>query len=155
MVSLRDLVSLHDLAGPLTVPLFTAASIVDHLFDEERDFLLTPFLWFIHYRFPEPALAAMAELLVGCFIVVTIVGLIVFFVTLTILALDHGIARLPVFSHFIVLPIWVGVTCITAGLFAIEAVIPALPPPPLNPFWHLELLCYGILIIQLGATYSQ
>jgi DNA-binding Lrp family transcriptional regulator len=142
MVSLRDLTSLHQVAGLLAVPFFAAASIVDHLFDAWRDVILAPLLWFVRHRSPDHAIA---EWLLGCFVVVTIVGVVVFLVSWLILDLDVVVARIPIVGKVIPLPIWVGLTCITAGLFIVEVVIPALPPSPLNPFWHLGLLCYGVL----------
>ncbi len=154
MVSIKDLESLKNLASLLAVPFFTAAMIVDHTFDALRDGIMAlPLWWFRHVTQSEPRFAAF---FLGCFVLVGLVGVIMAVGTSLLLDVDRAVARIPVVGKHLPLAGWVGLTCITAGLFVVEVVIPGLPPSPLNPFWHLGLLCYGVGLIELwGMRYEE
>lgn len=154
-IGLRDLVSLKPLAVFLAIPFFAAASLADQTFDLLLDVSLPPLMWVVHqiaYLDPE-----IIQLVLRCFIVVGMVGVILFGVTFPLVWLVDRVANLPVVGNSVLavellaLPLlWIGLACITAGLLVIEVVIPGLPPPPLNPFWHLGLLGYGRLLIEFG-----
>jgi hypothetical protein len=149
MVNLKDIESLHKLAFLLVVPFFTAASMIDHTFDSILDVVLFPLMWWVrNVTSYDPDLAEFA---LGCFILVGIIGAILIGLSVGLWATDRMVAQIPLVGEYLTVLLWIGLTCITAGLFVAGFVIPGLPQSPLNPFWHLGLLCYGIVLIDIGA----
>jgi hypothetical protein len=150
MVGLKDVESLHKLAGVLVVPFFAAASMIDHTFDSIRDVILFPLMWWVrHVTSYDPDLA---EFFFGCFVLVGIIGAMLVVLSVGLWATDGMVAKIPLVGDLLPVLWWIGLTCITAGLFVAGFVIPGLPQSPLNPFWHLGLLCYGIVLFDLGAS---
>jgi hypothetical protein len=153
MISLGDAASLKDLPILLTVPFFTAAAMVDHILDTPRDVILALPMWWV--RRVTQSDASLAEFFLGCFVLVGLVGAIVIVAIYMVVDLDQAVERIPVVGKHLAVLIWVAWTCITAGLFVVEVVIPGLPKSPLNPVWHLGLLSYGVGLIDWGAKLHE
>ena len=153
MISLDDAASLKDLLILLTVPFFTAAAMVDHILDTPHDVILALPMWWV--RRGTQSDASLAEFFLGCFVLVGLVGTIVIVATYMVADLDRAVEHIPVVGKHLAVLIWVAWTCITAGLFVVEVVIPGLPKSPLNPVWHLGLLSYGVGLIDLGAKLHE
>jgi hypothetical protein len=137
MFSLRDLTGFLSVAGMLTAPCLATASLVS----------LAP--WVGVADDPLGDLPDMPGLWVWCAVLVVLVCLTIIAVSSLLFWLDEHLVGIPLAGDYL-LVLWVGLSCITVGLLVLGTVIPGLPASPLNPLWHVGLLGYGVLILQIG-----
>ena len=138
MFAIKDLESLNNLAHILVIPFFAAAYITDGAWQTLHDPL---FDWLRNHD----AIAIKTIGWAACLLIV------VAFAAAAFLLVDAAIVWLHVRSgdHYVMA--WAGFACLTAGLFVFAVVLPGIPQSPLNPFWHLALLCYGLSLVERAA----
>jgi hypothetical protein len=138
MFAIKDLESIKNIAGILTIPFFSAAYVSDGAMDTIRDPVLD---WLRNHH---------STIISNCgwfiwFLVVVAVVTVVFAVV------DYAIVWLHVrLGDTYVMP-WLGFTCLTAGIFVLSFALPNIPKSPLNPLWHIALLCYGFSLIDRAS----
>ncbi|MDD5330266.1 MAG: hypothetical protein PHX38_09695 [Sulfuricella sp.] len=138
MFAIKDLENLKNLAAILVIPFLAAAYICDGALEIVRDPILD---WLRNND------AAALTLLGWAAWFLIVIGLITLFVAL----IDFAIVWLHVNVGDAYVMAWFGFACITAGLFILSPALPNLPNSPLNPFWHLGLLCYGFSLVDRSA----
>jgi len=138
MFAIKDLESIKNLAAILTIPLFAAAYVSDGALDTIRD----PFFDWLRNN------DVQSIKLVGWVLwFLTVVAI----VTFVFAAVDFCIIWLHVWLDNSYFMAWVGFSCITAGLLILAIALPGLPQSPINPLWHLALLCYGFGLVDRAA----
>lgn len=144
MFAVKDLESIKNLASILVIPFFASAYMSDGAMTTLRD----PFLDWL--RSHDSALIAVVGWAIWIFIVVGLV-------TAILAALDFCIVWLHVQLGDTYVMVWFGFSFLTAGIFVLSFVIPDLPKSPLNPLWHLALLCYGFSLVHRASisTHNQ
>lgn len=138
MFAIKDVESIKNLAAILTIPLFAAAYVSDGALETIRDPVLD---WLRNNDIQSIKLFGWV---VWFLIVVAIV-------TFVFSAVDFGIIWLHVWLDNSYFMAWVGFSCITAGLLVLSIALPGLPQRPINPLWHLALLCYGFSLVDRAA----
>ena len=138
MFALKDIESLRNLASILTIPFFAAAYLIDGALETIHD----PFLDWLR-NFPHP-LVQIGGWAFWLLIVVAVVAII-------FLLIDQAIVWVHVQTGDKFVMPWVGFTSLTAGVFIFCYVFPKMPLSPLNPFWHLGFLAYGLSLVDRAA----
>lgn len=129
--ALKDIESLKNLASTLTIPFFAAACILDVGLQAALDTLKN-----ISHPLVQIGVCGF-----WLFIVVALVSMI-------FLLIDNAIVWLHVATGDRLVMLWVGFTSITAGIFICCYMLPKMPASPLNLFWHLGLLTYGLSLVS-------
>lgn len=138
MFALKDIESLRNLASVLTIPFFSAAYVIDGARDTIKDPILD---WLRNFPHSLVQIGGWAF----WFMIVVMVVASVF------LLIDETIVWLHVKTgDHLVMP-WIGFTSLTAGIFVFCYVFPKMPASPLNPFWHLGFLAYGLSLVDRAA----
>lgn len=135
MFAVKDLESTKNLAAVLVIPLFTAAYISDGALEAIRDPVLD---WLRNHS------SSVVRVCGWAFWLLVVGGI----VTFVLCAIDKCIVWLHVRVGGVYVMAWFGFTCISAGLFILSLALPSLPKSPLNPLWHLALLCYGFTLVD-------
>ncbi len=138
MFAIKDLESIKNLASVLVIPFFTAAYISDEKLKAIQDPLLN---WL---RNSDSASISIFGWAVWFLIIVAVV-------TAALAIFDNGVVWLHVQLGDKYVMAWFGFACLTAGLFLLSFIVPELPKSPLNPFWHLALLCYGFSLVDRAS----
>lgn len=138
MFAIKDLESIKNLGAILVIPLFAAAYISDGALEIVRDPMLD---WL---RNQDSAAIKTFGWAIGLLIIVALV-------TFAIAIFDSCVAWLHVKLDAIYFMAWFGFACLTAGIFVLSFVIPGLPQSPINPLWHLGLLCYGFSLVDRAS----
>ena len=133
MMSLKDIESLKNLAGILSIPFFAIACVADGFLIQ----MVTEF----------PLENKVIPLILRFTIAVIMVFLVQVLVTPYILMLGPKPGTIDLMPF----PVAFAFICIAVGLYGFGSLIPdlKLPPSPLNVFWHLGILSYGLLILSI------
>lgn len=138
MFALKDIESLKNLASVLTIPFFAAAYAMDCALETFHDQFLG---WLKNFSHP---LIHFGGLVIWLLAIVAIAAGILIVIDKIVVWLDSNTGEL--FVMF-----WVGFTFMTAGAFIFCYVFPKAPTSPLNPFWHLGFLAYGLSLVNRAA----
>ena len=138
MFAIKDIESLKNLAAILTIPFFSAAYVIDGALDTIQDPVLD---WL---RSSSHQWLKVGGWVFWLLVVVAVVAMV-------FLLIDQAIVWLHVQTgdHF-VMP-WAGFASLTAGVFVFSYVFPHMPVSPLNPFWHLGFLAYGLSLVDRAS----
>ena len=135
MLALNDLESIKKLATVLVIPFFAAAYIADGASQTVTDPVLD---WFRNHD-------SSAIRGTGWFLWLFVV---VMLVTMTVAAVDWVIQWLDLRLEGVFIAFAVAISCLTAGVFVLNVFIPEVPKSPLNPLWHIGMLCYGFNLLN-------
>lgn len=139
MFALKDIESLKNHASILTIPFFSTAYVIDCALKTIHD----PFLgWLKSLDHP---LLQFSGLPLWLLAVVAIVAVILILIDKLVVWLDSNT------GEFFVM-FWVGFTCMAAGFFVFCYFFPKMPTSPLNPFWHIGFLVYGLSLVNRAAN---
>ena len=138
MFAVKDIESLKNLASILFIPFFSAAYVMDGALDTVQDPVLD---WLRKSSLQWLKISGWAIWLL----------LVVAVVTLVFLLIDQVVVWLHVQTgDHLVMP-WVGFASITVGAFVFCYVFPNMLASPLNPFWHLGFLAYGLSLVDRAS----
>lgn len=138
MFAIKDLESIKNLATILVIPFFAAAYVSDGALETLRDPLLD---WL---RNNDSNVIQTIGWGIWFLIVVALV-------TFAFATFDYCVVWLHVQLGDTYVMAWFGFSCLTAGVLVLSFVMPGLPKSPLNPLWHLALLCYGFSLIERAS----
>lgn len=138
MFAIKDLESIKNLAAILVIPFFAAAYVSDGALETLHDPLLD---WLRNH---DSAAIKSFGWAVWFLIVVALV-------TVTFAVFDYCVVWLHVQLGDTYVMAWLGFACLTAGIFVLSFVMPGLPKSPLNPLWHLAILCYGFSLVDRAS----
>lgn len=138
MFALKDIESLKNLSSVLTIPFFAAAYALDCALETLHDQFLG---WLKNFSHP---LIQFSGVAIWLLVVVALASGIVILIDKIVVWLDSNTGEL--FVMF-----WVGFTFMAAGIFVFCYVFPKMPASPLNPFWHLGFLAYGLSLVNRAA----
>ena len=139
MFAIKDIESIKNLASILTIPFFSAGYAIDGAVETIQDPILE---WLQNSSHHWLQIGGWGLWLL----------LVVAIVTIVFLLIDQGI----VWLHFkieavgFIMP-WFGFASLTAGVFVFSYVFPNMPASPLNPFWHLGFLAYGLSLVDRAS----
>ena len=138
MFAIKDIESLKNLAAILTIPFFSAAYVIDGALNTIQDPILD---WLRHSSHPWLKIGGWVLWLLVVVAVVAVVFLLI----------DQAIVWLHVQTGDQFVMPWVGFASLTAGVFVFSYVFPHMPESPLNPFWHLGFLAYGLSLVDRAS----
>lgn len=139
MFAVKDIESLKNLASILTIPFFSAAYVIDGALDTIQDPMLD---WL---RNSSSLWLKLGGWVLWLLLVVAVVAIV-------FLLIDQAIVWLhvKVEEAGFIMP-WFGFASLTAGVFVFSYVFPHMPASPLNPFWHLGFLAYGLSLVDRAS----
>jgi phosphoglycerol transferase MdoB-like AlkP superfamily enzyme len=138
MFAIKDLESVKNLGAILVIPSFSAAYISDGAMETIRDPILD---WLRNH---DSSAASTVGWAIWFLVVVAVV-------TAVLAVFDFGVVWLHVQLGDTYVMAWFGFACLTAGVFVLSFAMPGVPQSPLNPLWHLALLCYGFSLIHRAS----
>lgn len=138
MFALKDIESLKNYASIITIPFFSAAYATDCALGTINDPALG---WLKNFDYPLLRVCGLALWLLAT---VTVIAIVVIVIDEIVVWLDSNSGE-----TFVML--LMAFTCITVGIFIFCYIFPKMPTSPLNPFWHIGFLAYGLSLVNRAA----
>lgn len=138
MFAIKDIESLKNLAAILTIPLFSAAYLMEGPFEIFRDPAID---WLRNSPHPWLKISGWAIWLIFLVAVVAIIFLLI----------DQAIIWLHIQTGGRYIMPWLGFSCLTIGILGLSYAFPKMPTSPINPFWHLGFLAYGLSLMDQAS----
>jgi hypothetical protein len=136
--AIKDLESIKNLAAILVIPFFAAAYVSENASNTFRDSLFNSV-----NNIEVTAIKLLGY--AGWLLFVVFIAMLLFAI------LDAGIVWIHIKTYKTFFMPIIGFTCLTVGIFVLSFAWSSLPKSPLNPFWHIALICYGFTLVDRSA----